>query len=153
MQSASSRIWTCVAVSISYVDNHYTTGTSQVNSFFHSGVLSGILHILYDNTHILFLLANWKVVRIDLHMISLSHNYLVEHISEFKMTLKLQFQRQKKVILMVNMKCFILKTSFHLDVIIYEIIWQCLISMWTKVYLFFFFFFFFLMVYQHLWFI
>ena len=28
MQSASSRIWTCVAVSISYDDNHYTTGTA-----------------------------------------------------------------------------------------------------------------------------
>ena len=28
MQSASSRIWTRVAVSISYDDNHYTTGTS-----------------------------------------------------------------------------------------------------------------------------
>ena len=26
MQSASSRIWTRVAVSISYSDNHYTTG-------------------------------------------------------------------------------------------------------------------------------
>ena len=29
MQSVSSRIWTCVAVSIPYDDNHYTTGTSQ----------------------------------------------------------------------------------------------------------------------------
>ena len=28
MQSVLSRIWTCVAVSISYADNHYTTGTS-----------------------------------------------------------------------------------------------------------------------------
>ena len=28
MQSVSSRVWTCVAVSISYDDNHYTTGTS-----------------------------------------------------------------------------------------------------------------------------
>ena len=28
MQSASSRIWTRVAVSISYDDNHYTSGTS-----------------------------------------------------------------------------------------------------------------------------
>ena len=28
MQSVSSRIWTHVAVSISYDDNHYTTGTS-----------------------------------------------------------------------------------------------------------------------------
>ena len=29
MQLASSRIWTRVAVSIFYDDNHYTTGTSQ----------------------------------------------------------------------------------------------------------------------------
>ena len=28
MHSASSRIWTRVTVSISYDDNHYTTGTS-----------------------------------------------------------------------------------------------------------------------------
>ena len=28
MQSVSSRIWTRVAVSISYDDNNYTTGTS-----------------------------------------------------------------------------------------------------------------------------
>ena len=31
MKLASSRIWTRVAVSISYDDNHYTTGTSKVN--------------------------------------------------------------------------------------------------------------------------
>ena len=31
MQSFSSRIWTRVAVSISYDDNHYTTGTSKTN--------------------------------------------------------------------------------------------------------------------------
>ena len=30
MQSVSSRIWTRVAVSISYDDNHYTTGTSII---------------------------------------------------------------------------------------------------------------------------
>ena len=30
MQSISSRIWTRVAVSISYDDNNYTTGTSNV---------------------------------------------------------------------------------------------------------------------------
>ena len=30
MQSVSSRIWTRVAVSISYEDNHYTTGTSTI---------------------------------------------------------------------------------------------------------------------------
>ena len=31
MQSVSSRIWTRVAVSISYDDNNYTTGTSYVH--------------------------------------------------------------------------------------------------------------------------
>ena len=30
MQSVSSRIWTRVAVSISYDDNHYTAGTSKI---------------------------------------------------------------------------------------------------------------------------
>ena len=30
MQPVSSRIWTCVAVSISYDDNHYTTGISSM---------------------------------------------------------------------------------------------------------------------------
>ena len=30
MQSVSSKIWTRVAMSISYNDNHYTTGTSAV---------------------------------------------------------------------------------------------------------------------------
>ena len=32
MQSVWSRIWTRVIVSISYDDNHYTTGTSDVTS-------------------------------------------------------------------------------------------------------------------------
>ena len=32
MQSVSSRIWTRVAVSISYDDSHYTTGTSKILS-------------------------------------------------------------------------------------------------------------------------
>ena len=31
MQLAWSRIWTCVAVSISYDDNHYTTGYQYIN--------------------------------------------------------------------------------------------------------------------------
>ena len=39
MQSVSSRIWTRVAVSISYDDNHYTTGTSfeLFNNIFSAG--------------------------------------------------------------------------------------------------------------------
>ena len=31
MQSFRSRIWTRVAVSVSFDDNHYTTGTSEIN--------------------------------------------------------------------------------------------------------------------------
>ena len=37
MQSFSSRIWTRVAVSISYDDNHYTTGTSTNDNHYTSG--------------------------------------------------------------------------------------------------------------------
>ena len=33
MQSVLSRIWTRVAVSISYDDNHYTTGTSVLGNY------------------------------------------------------------------------------------------------------------------------
>ena len=33
MQSVLSRIWTRVAVSIAYDDNHYTTGTSSLVYF------------------------------------------------------------------------------------------------------------------------
>ena len=35
MQSVSSRIWTRVAVSISYDDNHYTTGISVFVFFYY----------------------------------------------------------------------------------------------------------------------
>ena len=34
MQSVSSRIWTCIALSISYDDNHYSWGTSSFFFFF-----------------------------------------------------------------------------------------------------------------------
>ena len=41
MQSVSSRIWTRVAVSISYDNNHYTTGTSiQWIQLMHSFLLT-----------------------------------------------------------------------------------------------------------------
>ena len=33
MQTVSSRIWTRVAVSISYDDNHYTTGTYNIRFY------------------------------------------------------------------------------------------------------------------------
>ena len=39
MQSVSSRIWTRVTVSISYDDNHYTTGTSFFVSEYDNSLL------------------------------------------------------------------------------------------------------------------
>ena len=50
IRSVSSRIWTHVAVSISYDDNHYTTGTSFVRLH---------LHILYSFS-IAFFLCTWS---------------------------------------------------------------------------------------------
>ena len=48
MQSVLSRIWTRVAVSISYDDNHYTTGTSIPP--YHPSLLAGRLSwILYPH--------------------------------------------------------------------------------------------------------
>ena len=45
MQSASSRIWTRVAVSIPYDDNHFTTGTST-NMDMRLMVISIIIRVL-----------------------------------------------------------------------------------------------------------
>ena len=45
MQSVSSRIWTRVAVSISYDDNHYTTGTSFKFSFTPTCVHSNLAYL------------------------------------------------------------------------------------------------------------
>ena len=52
MQSVSSRIWTRVAVSISYDDNHYTTGTSWQN--FHI-IHSEYVYQMYPETYQTFL--------------------------------------------------------------------------------------------------
>ena len=50
MQSASSRIWTRVAVSISYDDNNYTTGT-----FYDKMMMNSVYHVFQcdiNNFHI-----------------------------------------------------------------------------------------------------
>ena len=50
MQSVSSRIWTRVAESISYDDNHYTTGTS--NELLNTSQKTGPYFIwLENNSH------------------------------------------------------------------------------------------------------
>ena len=57
MQSVSSRIWTCVAVSISYDDNNHTMGTSTEQ---HQGIkeettpFPGLLHFTL-NTYLILL--------------------------------------------------------------------------------------------------
>ena len=48
MQSASSRIWTRVAVSISYDDNHYTTGTSIGTRHYLMMITIEVLIILWN---------------------------------------------------------------------------------------------------------
>ena len=55
MHSVSFRIWTRVAVSISYDDNHYTTGTSFMILFY---VFNIIIIIIYDqHLNIFYLIA------------------------------------------------------------------------------------------------
>ena len=44
MQTVSSKIWDCVAVSISYDDNHYTTGTSTKILFIYNS-----MHVFASN--------------------------------------------------------------------------------------------------------
>ena len=46
MQSVSSRIWTRVAVSISYDDNDYTAGTSKMKWYSPTDIISLTLWVL-----------------------------------------------------------------------------------------------------------
>ena len=65
MQSVSSRIWTRVAVSISYDDNDYTTGTSKfsvmeekfIQNIFENNILSKFLHIKHFSIGLQFCLS------------------------------------------------------------------------------------------------
>ena len=43
MQSVSSRIWTRVAVSISYDDNDYTTGTSRKTGWVKENIIDFVM--------------------------------------------------------------------------------------------------------------
>ena len=61
MQSASSRIWTRVAVFISYDDNNYTTGTSTILSrFYHYITYTGYSVVYYQ----LWFFYNWFLWRL-----------------------------------------------------------------------------------------
>ena len=48
MQSVSSKIWTRVAVSISFDDSHYTTGSSKATMLRLDITLSCILLVVYS---------------------------------------------------------------------------------------------------------
>ena len=48
MQSVSSRIWTRIAVSISYDDNHYSTGTSIKLEFLIDGRIASVGNVLIE---------------------------------------------------------------------------------------------------------
>ena len=50
MQSVSTRIWTCVAVSISYGDNHYTMGT-----------MPGGIYLYFSNYGRLLVNKTWEL--------------------------------------------------------------------------------------------
>ena len=60
MKSVSSRIWTRAAVSISYDDNHYTTGTSENSGVLTSLLLPQLLSSLTDSLPSLNLLCHSK---------------------------------------------------------------------------------------------
>ena len=49
MQSVSSGIWTRVAVSISYDDNHYTTGTLMPHCSMHIFIIREEYFMQYTN--------------------------------------------------------------------------------------------------------
>ena len=57
MQSVSSRIWTRVAVSISYNDNHYTTGSDVLIADAGAPVVDGKFHIHFSNVNLFEFLA------------------------------------------------------------------------------------------------
>ena len=63
MQSVSARIWTRVAVSISYDDNHYTTGTSKMK--YRYWIQS--FDVLLDSER-----EDWSIIETDLRNIALS---------------------------------------------------------------------------------
>ena len=56
MQSVSFRIWTRVAVSISYDDNHYTTGTSECKLMITDRLVN---RLLFQNSLIFIYLNSW----------------------------------------------------------------------------------------------
>ena len=58
MQLVSSRIWTRVVVSISYDDNHYTTGTSYIFIFIIAVVVVLVVVVFPLSLLLLLLLAN-----------------------------------------------------------------------------------------------
>ena len=88
MQSVSSRIWTRVAVSISYDDNDYTTGTSKylmnlVSSLIYSSTSMSLRISLFLNTTVYYdwSLLNNRDIR-DKYTLTLRNKFNALQISE-----------------------------------------------------------------------
>ena len=82
MQSVSSRIWTRVAVSISYDNKHYTTGTSFTNPSARAG---------YDTRSIFFFFClKWTWYNIDMSKWSTNISYKID--SKFQIHISLFIQ-------------------------------------------------------------
>ena len=80
MQSVSSRIWTLVTLSISYDDNHYTTGTSNSNQLYatltnydllshHAYEKEGLGKYIKLNLKLISKMFSIQVYKIELHRI------------------------------------------------------------------------------------
>ena len=65
MQSVPARIWTCVTVSISYDDNHYTTVNS--NFFFYLPFLFVYKTQFFPNFSVYILSTKTKYQQLSLH--------------------------------------------------------------------------------------
>ena len=84
MQSVLSRIWTRVAVSISYDDNIYTTGTSKDNHDPHSNIIAWLnVELIFSMPQSIFFstLSHFMVGNIDTHTHTHTHThmYLYRH--------------------------------------------------------------------------
>ena len=81
MQVVSSRIWTRVAVSISYDDNHYTTGTSlilELSALYINTWNHLIIRIICVNSniwnHLIYNKKNWLILELlVLHITTWNH--------------------------------------------------------------------------------
>ena len=116
MQSVSSSIWTRVAVSISYDDNHYTTGTSSLLL-----CVVMILHVYVDESAIDYttLLLTSLGLKCDMNSVSRQTCFRLHRMIDDELICKMIFdqlrqykQKKKSVLLLYTIS---LLDWLHLD--------------------------------------